>query len=61
MAFKRCPVCGAYLDPGERCDCSEEGRRLPPAYPRAMRTQWKGRGAGARRQPAPTSKSVVSV
>lgn len=19
-----CPVCGAYLDPGETCDCEEE-------------------------------------
>ena len=19
--FKRCEICGAYLDPGERCDC----------------------------------------
>lgn len=24
MAFKRCALCGAYLDPGERCDCEEE-------------------------------------
>ena len=22
MAQKRCPDCGAYLDPEERCDCS---------------------------------------
>ena len=22
-----CPVCGAYLDPGERCDCTEERER----------------------------------
>lgn len=20
---KRCPLCGAYLDPGESCDCTE--------------------------------------
>lgn len=24
MAFRRCALCGAYLDPGERCDCEEE-------------------------------------
>lgn len=22
--FKTCAVCGAHLDPGERCDCKEE-------------------------------------
>lgn len=21
MGWRRCPECGAYLDPGERCDC----------------------------------------
>ena len=21
--FKRCPNCGAHLDPGERCDCGD--------------------------------------
>ena len=21
--YKTCPRCGAYLDPGEQCDCSE--------------------------------------
>lgn len=27
--FRTCPFCGAHLDPGERCDCSEatEDRR----------------------------------
>lgn len=25
MPFYRvCPCCGAYLDPGERCDCQDE-------------------------------------
>lgn len=22
-AFRECPMCGAHLDPGERCDCTE--------------------------------------
>lgn len=21
MGYRQCPDCGAYLDPGERCDC----------------------------------------
>jgi predicted nucleic acid-binding Zn ribbon protein len=24
MKFKECEICGAYLDPGERCTCREE-------------------------------------
>lgn len=23
MIYKTCPICGANLDPGERCDCNE--------------------------------------
>lgn len=30
MQFNKCPICGAYLDPGEKCDC-EEDRKLPDA------------------------------
>ena len=26
MFYKICPVCGAMLEPGERCDCEREGR-----------------------------------
>lgn len=22
--FRRCPICRAYLDPGERCDCQDK-------------------------------------
>lgn len=24
MKFRECDICGAYLDPGERCTCREE-------------------------------------
>lgn len=23
MKYKTCPVCGAHLDPGEKCDCAD--------------------------------------
>lgn len=32
MFYKICPVCGARLDPGERCDCELEGRRGMDEY-----------------------------
>lgn len=22
--YRTCPLCGAHLDPGERCDCQDE-------------------------------------
>ena len=24
MFYRRCPDCGCYLDPGEKCDCREQ-------------------------------------
>jgi hypothetical protein len=27
--YNLCPVCGASLDPGERCDCDTEKRNTP--------------------------------
>lgn len=29
MAYRICPECGAYLDPGERCDCQGGGEEWP--------------------------------
>lgn len=29
MGYKICPYCGAYLDPGEQCDCREEDIAVP--------------------------------
>lgn len=33
MICQLCPLCGANLDPGERCDCAAEERKAnqPPA------------------------------
>lgn len=42
MAFKRCACCGAYLDPGEHCDCDDyeqperEMARRPVARQRTL-------------------------
>ena len=32
MFYKICPVCGAMLDPGERCDCELESRKGMDEY-----------------------------
>ena len=32
MFYKICPVCGAMLDPSERCDCDRDGRRGMDEY-----------------------------
>lgn len=29
MYYKTCPNCGAHLDPGEICDCSEKEKGRP--------------------------------
>ena len=36
-----CKHCGARLDPGEKCDCEEEKRRLPELYSRVGKNGWK--------------------
>ena len=28
--FRECPLCGAHLDRGERCDCIETAKITPP-------------------------------
>lgn len=30
MYFKKCPLCGAHLDPGELCDCRETEKEAAP-------------------------------
>ena len=33
MIYKTCPICGAALDPGERCDCNEYQKpAIAPRY-----------------------------
>lgn len=31
MKYRECPLCGAALDPGEKCDCQDEERGRPAA------------------------------
>lgn len=35
--FNICPECGAYLDPGEPCDCKEEQEKQSEFYSQIMR------------------------
>ena len=44
--YKKCPKCGAHIDPGEvcRCDCANERRPLPvsaPPTPTVIRIEQK--------------------
>lgn len=32
MKYRECPICGAHLDPGERCDCQRQ-KEGPPTRP----------------------------
>lgn len=32
MYFRICEHCGAYLDPGETCDCAERSRKKSSDY-----------------------------
>ena len=27
--YRKCPLCGATLDPGERCDCQDKEKTAP--------------------------------
>lgn len=47
--YKICPLCGAALDIGERCDCTEEERQI------IRRTQEAYRSAG-KSQDSPTER-----
>lgn len=33
MLYKTCPLCGANLDPNERCTCREEKKEGRPVVP----------------------------
>lgn len=37
MLYRKCPICGAYLDPGERCDCQRTPPDPEPALPMPRR------------------------
>lgn len=40
--MRRCENCGAYLDPGERCDCEEDARVLDKDVVRIMHAVFPG-------------------
>lgn len=35
--FNECPECGAYLDPGEECDCVQRRREVRKRQAEAVR------------------------
>ena len=37
MAYRRCEVCGAYLDPAEKCDCGGVAPAVPVPAPTRQR------------------------
>ena len=37
--YKTCPLCGAHLDPGEKCNC-DDLRAVCPMF--CMRLDWRG-------------------
>ena len=55
MKFIECPVCGAALDFGERCDCMDEKR----AASAGTETTHAGDGKGAK-EPCTSSISPLS-
>ena len=57
MFYKICPVCGARLDPSERCDCEREGRRGMDEYTVQPRQRRKA-AAGMDFCPPPDSYAV---
>ena len=38
MFYKECPHCGANLDPGEKCDCTEKEKACTGG---AVQTSWQ--------------------
>ena len=37
MYYRECQLCGAYLDPGERCDCEQERKKQTERIMRMVR------------------------
>ena len=40
MYFRECLLCGAHLDPGERCDCQETEKEAAPAATGTTSRKW---------------------
>lgn len=39
--YNVCPHCGSNLDPGEKCDCKEESKKLETFYRNVTKTAQK--------------------
>lgn len=40
--FHSCPRCGANLDPGEKCDCEKESKKIEEIYSKDLKTMSTG-------------------
>ena len=49
MFYKECPICGAALDPGEKCDCQKENG-LPDANQNSPKQDAKSRSVSIARK-----------
>ena len=42
MYYRTCHLCGANLDPGERCDCMEEKEKTAKKYEELLTSESNG-------------------
>lgn len=40
--FHKCTICGANLDPGEKCDCEKESKRTEEIYSKNLNEKSTG-------------------
>lgn len=48
--YRTCPLCGAALDIGERCDCTEEERQITRMAQEAYRSAWRSQDSPTERR-----------
>ena len=47
MIYRTCPICGANLDPGERCDCNEYQNAATRSNSQQIAAQKRSRSGAA--------------